>query len=69
MTHPALAVRCPTCGGPVGPYGLELMRVARTVKPRAVLSAAMSDDPDLPPVADPVDPDLPADPDPADDDL
>jgi hypothetical protein len=63
ITHPAHAQRCPTCGGPVGPYGLELLRVARSTRLRAVLLAGMSNTPDLPPVDEPVDPDLPVDPD------
>jgi hypothetical protein len=60
LRHPSRGF-CPLCGQLVPGWDRAVTRA------RAVLSAAMSNDPDLPPVDDPLDPDEPADP--ADDDL
>ena len=59
LCHPARGF-CPLCGQLVPSWQASVTRA------RAVLSAAMSNDPDLPPVDEPVNPD--ADPDPDDDD-
>jgi hypothetical protein len=61
LGHPAHGF-CPLCGQLVPGWQASVMRA------RAVLSAAMSTDPNLPPVDDPLDPDLPDDPDDDDDD-
>jgi hypothetical protein len=55
LNHPARGF-CPLCGQLVPSWQASVTRA------RAVLSAAMSNDPDLPPVDEPVDPDEPADP-------
>jgi hypothetical protein len=56
LGHPARGF-CPLCGQLVPSW------YASVIRARAVLSAAMSDTPDVPDPDAPVDPDLPDDPD------
>jgi hypothetical protein len=56
LGHPARGF-CPLCGQLVPGWERSVMRA------RAVLSAAMSDDPNVPDPDPPLDPDMPDDPD------